>query len=198
MKTTLHSLLLFGLLSNPAYSELIFQWNDIDTPKEKRSGVEERIKNIALKYTDKKYAEYGEYNFVTSNEKYYISIVHDPYAAGFNPERRIQIGNIPDPLMEIIMVHEFAHAYDLEKGIDEIKMAVLDKNEITMPLIEGRATKKEYIYLQEIKDKIPEKYYKKLMRCVDKEDYYKTYMKRSLILLKWVEEVTGIKPGDEY
>ncbi len=193
MKSVLTTIALWCSLSTYCSGEIVFDWR-IPFSQEKRNVTEQKIKNIAEKFTDKRYADFGSYNFITTPQKYTIQVGGVPFIAGYSSGRKaVMVGAYcyrlpPSPQLEIIVLHELTHAYDQEMGPLHVRYAVQHLEEWNREMVEGRACKKEYLLIEELKDKIPIKYYQKLLSCLNKDDYYQTYLLRGLLMKEWIHE----------
>ncbi|MBI4441312.1 hypothetical protein HY639_04030 [Candidatus Woesearchaeota archaeon] len=151
-------------LTTNACAELQFQWAKPVQPAVKQD-IEQRITRAALKYTDKRYAEYGTHNFVLAKEKYVVEVASCSrigiYEAKTNTVRLDpQLVTRPH-ILEETAVHEFCHVYDRWVGQQLLKQANEGKDvslEIVFDLFlhpEERANRKEQFFISETRKKSP-------------------------------------------
>lgn len=181
MKKELLALL---LCAAPSYAGLEFDWSDSSLSKEKRQQIETTIKRTALLYTEENYADLGVYNFLTAAERYSIHVESDLGQAGEywmgaeGGELFLDESCVKDQvLLEIVVFHEFSHAYDYTvteniremeyakaKNLKERRQARQRTAWLTqiIAVTEQRALKKEQQYVEDIKLKIPKELYQKL------------------------------------
>lgn len=177
MSKTLATILLASALANPCYGELIFDWYFIDQAHQSvdKKKIENLVKAAALKYTETKYADKGRYDFVRCPEKI---VVRFRKGNGCYESRvmcldsRI-LNNKPRLIFQAF--HEFSHVY--------YDMCINDA--MTYKQGETRATRKEHMFLQEIRTRVPEEIYEKLIDCYSVGDYYEAFRLRSQILHEW-------------
>lgn len=181
MKITLH-LLLMGFLTSSCSGEIVFDWKPVKEVVD-RKGIETLIRTAALKYTESKYADKGYFNFVTSREK--LTVAFHNYHGIYDPSSRVILLEqqlLTKPIRLLFQAfHEFSHAYDhcmIYPG------SLLD-DEKTSREIEARATMKEHLFLPEIRSRIPNQIYKKLIECYLLGDYYEAYHERASYLDAW-------------
>ena len=181
------SILFFALLT-PVYGQtnLIYK---VNVPQNERTLIEQKVKFLASKYMQKPYAdkepcdflqkEYVNICIVNFDDTKYISTL-----ANCDVDKHlinIDYFNVPptSSLFEICIIHELAHLYDYINGRD---------------LDEGHACKKEYLYMNEIKNSIPLKYFTALKKLEPKKksmlnSWEDVYKRRGIILDKWSEEL---------
>ncbi len=145
--------------------EVSFEWKDVPTSAQEQ--VETAVKTAALKFTEKKYAERGAYDFITSPTKFIVRFedlrgLGGTYSAARENHENKNMVTLDIKLMKnqtvlkIIALHEFSHAYDdmlPEKSICGINC-----------LTEPHAQNKEELFIQELKNYIPAGIYQKYMQ----------------------------------
>ncbi|MBI4441720.1 hypothetical protein HY639_06135 [Candidatus Woesearchaeota archaeon] len=176
----------------PISAEIRFDWRGDNNSKAAREGIEQCIKAAALQYTDKKYADRGGYNFVTSREMITVRFgERNQYAVdGWSNEHYVFVKKsilADNARVTVAMVHEFSHAYDTIHDIKgtrrgERMRIIAQQNERD---IEARATLKESYAVQELHTKIPKDIYDRLLKCYAVGDYYRAYDRRGPILVEW-------------
>src|SRR3989338_4770152 len=173
--------LLLGLTTT-AYAEVKISYNP-EIPQQDKPGLEQRIKAIAGKFMKQPYADLGPCDFLG---KYDVNVCVIPFkeqlikngAKYFPNENTIIIINVPFPLFERGLIHDFSHAYDWNK----------DKT-----ICEKKPTKKECFFLEEIKDKMPKPIYNALINVKSKyikekedlDNWDDIYASRWPIILNW-------------
>ncbi len=175
---------LSGILSTPCSAEIVFDWSDSTVPKEQRQRIEEIVHTAAAKYKEEKYADLGVYDFAAASEKYTLHFENDlgqpgEYWMGAEGGAMFldDVLSTQDAFLEIVVFHEFSHAYDYTvtenirwnayqkaKNQKERKQARQNTAWLTniVATTEYRAKKKEHQFVEEIKDRIPTKLYDKL------------------------------------
>ncbi len=198
----------FLCMSAPCSGEIKFEWREYDLVKErigncetvyldektkhallstKKSDLEKTITTIAQKYKTEKYADMGKYDFVTSDKCFSVIFVESAMVGySYNSNSFVfSMFLLKDmTALESAALHEFSHAYDF------IKVPAMQKHELPNHLkliyTETRATKKEYLYYEEIKGRMPKDIYEKLMKCVVHDNYLNAYIVRQPIINEWL------------
>ena len=187
--------LFWGMLAQPISAKLIFEWRDTSVPEQERGKIEQRLQRVALKYTEQKYADLGAYNFITAEERYVIQIGNEaPFLAGHSAARRTVILRqcFPCPQLDIVFFHELDHAYAYAMGDIRLRFSVKNPSVFNWYLTESRALQKEYLYIDEIQNVIPKKYYQKFQECKE-NDISETYRKRGILMKEWIKEYSSSK-----
>ena len=188
MKKGLLVYLLSSALAAPCSAKIIFDWEDSSLPLEKREHLEEVIKKVSEKYKENKYGDYSAYDFLASPKTHGIRIVNEPttYWPGDADFDLLELNAyFAEDIshLEVQMIHEFSHMYDYtmvgmlklqekeargkEKIILRKKRRDLEKHLGYIPS-EIRASRKEYHYVQEIKERIPPSFYNDLQKRWEK------------------------------
>ena len=63
---------LYSMPCKSAFAEIRFDWQDSPVKAEQRKLLEDKVISSALRYTESKYADFGEYNFATCQEVYTV------------------------------------------------------------------------------------------------------------------------------
>lgn len=173
---------MFATLANPGYAELEYLWPD-NFPKQTQKTIEEKVNAAALKYAKKEYAHLGEYNFLTSKEKYQILIasINQPGEYGIPKDGLPGIVMLDPKLTENVdilaftAVHELSHAYDfyhINKIFDDSKtfqdrVKAISKVKKIANETQQKAIEHELLYLKELKTEVSDNQYQKVLKWED-------------------------------
>ncbi len=204
----------FLCLAAPCFGEIKFDWAAFDkireTAKEgatpfdanvdmavlecNKSDLVKAVKEAALKFTEKQYADYDTYNFITSGEVFIVRFGELGNYCGKYEHRReknsshnnllLNVKLVKDrTLLKLITLHEFSHAYDLLIFGDKIPGKL---KRMYVEMQESRATQKERIYLHELQESVPESMYKRFMDAYAGDNYFRAYLARGHVLVEWM------------
>ncbi len=109
--------------------ELHFDWGNssISTDVILQKLLEERASAAAIKWAEKRYPNYGPYNFLTAKEIYTITVDDIPQHAELWGGRHILLDQslVNDPaLLQIVVFHELRHAYDFYVADNLLRLEV--------------------------------------------------------------------------
>ncbi len=161
MHKTLTSFLFFCSLSLQCRGEIVLNFPST-VPQAEQQKIEDAIHQAALKFTEKKYADRGAYNFVTTSTRFVVRFVNlrglgGTYSAACENYENKNLVTLDAkllrnlPALKIFALHEFSHAYD-----DMFpKISRCGRNCDT----EYNAQKKEEWFFQEMKDPLPSHLY---------------------------------------
>ncbi|MBI4441311.1 hypothetical protein HY639_04025 [Candidatus Woesearchaeota archaeon] len=145
-------LLLALSLASAAYGEIRFEC--MEKP------LQEKVVNAAQRFSTRRYADLGSYNFHAAKEKYVARMDKTEYIGYYNPHENVICidDSVTEPsVLEFIAFHEFSHAYDYRIGdcLGELGKRITD-------CTESRAQSKELLYLDEMKKTLSGEEYQKL------------------------------------
>ncbi len=214
MKKTLAGLLMCGSLAAPCFGEIKFDWQEFDKIKEaakdgatsfdakvdmavlecNKADIVQAVKDAALKFTDKQYADYDACDFITRGEVFVVTLSklgdscgrYEHTSNGNNRHNAVSL-NVKllkdKTLLKLITLHEFSHAYDMLVFGDRMPSKL---KRMYLEVQEARATQKEKAYLHELKSSVPADIYEKLMCIYAGDNYFGAYLARGPVLKEWM------------